>query len=146
MATDKVNNAKATPIDPSFSNAPAIRGEKDFMDNDVNTPAKTGAIMAEGVSRRRVYGAFVIKNINGTTTPQKVDCDVPADYVSVFGDTQGIFMQLGSSLDDGAKIHANTNTEILIPLQGYRSVMVATDTSTSLIHVIFHDDPIHIWS
>jgi hypothetical protein len=136
---------KAIPQDTSFYNGPDPREGKAFLDNDVNQPIRSGAIMADGVATPRRFGAFFARSLTANATPQPVNFDAPVSYVTVYANGQDCWVQLGSSMDNLSRILVPNKQGTLLPMQDYRSIMIATIAGTCLVQVIFHDEPIRIW-
>lgn len=109
-------------------------------------PVDSGQQTQNADVQAALFGAFAVRRLFGVgTTPQTVAYDAPSKYVTVYGDGQKTWVQLGSSLDVFTAIPNESKHQVRLPRQGVQTVTVKSDTSTCDITLVFHDDPIKIW-
>lgn len=89
------------------------------------------------------FGAFEPRNYAGIS--QITDrFDRVTRFVSVYA-SAAARVQLGTSLDLGSSIVIPAGQGVLLPAQGVRSVTVKAATTADIV-IVWHDDPIKIWS
>lgn len=109
-------------------------------------PVDSGQETQPAAIQAPLFGAFAVRRLFGVgTTPQTIAFDVLTQYVTVYGDGQKTWVQLGSGMDLFNAIPNESKHQVRLPRQGIQTVTVKSDTSTCDITIVFHDDPIKIW-